>query len=58
MGVHEINIHDIIDLISKDSEFLNGLQKNLAKENIMQYYIQQFRNTNYSKNKKKRKLNS
>ena len=36
MGVHEINIHDIIDLISKDSEFLNDLQKNLAKENIMQ----------------------
>lgn len=34
MGVHEINIHDIIDLISKESEFLNDLQKPYKKKHF------------------------
>lgn len=51
MGVYEINIHDIIDLISKESEFLNDLQKTLQKKTFCKYYFQQFRNSNYSKNR-------
>ena len=34
-GVHGINVRDIIDLISKDSEFFNDLQKDLTKESII-----------------------
>ena len=33
-GVHGINVRDIIDLISEDSEFLNDLQKDLTEESI------------------------
>ena len=33
-GVHGINVHDIIDPISENSELLNKLQKDLTEDSI------------------------